>query len=90
METQTQFFCYVYDAPERTPQMFPLEADTFADAVHETRRVMRDEGEAGAFAEIWDSWAGDQVMTRIEAPPAKGGLLRVLRRNRPSSGSSRP
>lgn len=90
METQTQFFCYVYDAPERTPQMFPLEADTFADAVNETWRVMRDEGEAGAFAEIWDSWAGEQVMIRIEAPPARGGLLRVLRRARLSSRFSMP
>ena len=33
METHTQYFCYVYDAPGRTPQMFPLEADSFTEAV---------------------------------------------------------
>ena len=33
METHTQYFCYVYDALGRTPQMFPLEAASFTEAV---------------------------------------------------------
>lgn len=90
METPTPYFCYVYDAPEGTPQMFPLEARNLGEAILETQRVMLDEGEAGAFAEIWDSSTADQAVTRVDAPPGSGGLLRSLRRDRLSSRSSRP
>ena len=90
MTTLPQFFCYVYDAPGRTPQMLALEADTFTEAIRETRRVMRGEAGADAFAEIWDaSELGGQV-TRIDQPPEGGGLLRSLRRSRPFSRFSRP
>jgi hypothetical protein len=84
METHTQYFCYVYDAPGRTPQMFPLEA------IQETQRMMLDETGDQAFAEIWDSAAAGEAMTRIEAPPGEGGLLRSIRRDRPSSRFSTP
>ncbi|GAA0769303.1 MAG TPA: hypothetical protein DCG71_06170 [Brevundimonas sp.] len=90
METHTQYFCYVYDAPGRTPQMFPLEADSFTEAVQETQRMMLDETGAEVFAEIWDSSAVDQSMTRVDALPGEGGLLRTLRRDRPSSRFSKP
>jgi hypothetical protein len=82
-----QFFCYVYDAPEGTPNMFALDADSLPEAVSETRRMMLDDT-ASAFAEIWDG-AGESV-TRIDSPPKAGGLLRSLRRDRPSSKPSRP
>ena len=82
-----QFFCYVYDAPEGTPHMFALDADSWPEAVSETRRMMLDEA-GGAFAEIWDG-AGERV-TRIDGPARSGGLLRSLRRDRPSSRFSRP
>ena len=87
MHTNTQYFCYVYDAPESTPNMFALDADSFLEAVSETRRMMLEEA-GSAFAEIWDG-AGENV-TRIDGPPRGGGLLRTLRRARPSSGFSRP
>lgn len=90
METHTQYFCYVYDAPGRTPQMFPLEADSFTEAVQETQRMMLDETGAEVFAEIWDSSAVDQSMTRVDALPGEGALLRTLRRDRPSSRFSKP
>lgn len=90
METHTQYFCYVYDAPGRTPQMFPLEADSFTEAIQETQRMMLDETGDEAFAEIWDSAATGEAMTRIEAPHGEGGLLRSIRRGRPSSRFSRP
>ena len=87
MHTNVQYFCYVYDAPESTPQMFALDAGNWPEAISETRRVMLDEA-GSAFAEIWDG-AGENV-TRIDGPPKPGGLLRSLRRDRPSSRFSRP
>lgn len=87
MHTNVQYFCYVYDAPESTPQMFALDADSWPEAINETRRVMLDEA-GSAFAEIWDG-AGENV-TRIDGPPKPGGLLRSLRRDRPFSRLSRP
>jgi hypothetical protein len=90
MNAHTQYFCYVYDAPGRTPQMLALEADSFTEAIQETRRVMRDETGAEGFAEIWDSSAASQAMTRVEPAPGAGGLLRSIRRGRPSSRFSRP
>ncbi|MBD7940249.1 hypothetical protein [Brevundimonas guildfordensis] len=90
MTTLPQFFCYVYDAPDRTPQMLALEADTFLEAIRETRRVMRGENGADVFAEIWDSSQLGGQVTRIEAPPGGAGLLRSIRRNRPFSRFSRP
>lgn len=87
MQTHAQYFCYVYDAPEGTPQMFALDADNWPEAVSETRRMMLDEA-GSAFAEIWDG-AGEAV-TRIDGPPKAGGLLRSLRRARPFSRLSRP
>lgn len=90
METHTQYFCYVYDALGRTPQMFPLEAASFTEAVRETQRMMRDEAGAEVFAEIWDSDAADQAMTRVDVLPGEGRLSRPLRRGRPSSGFSKP
>lgn len=87
MHTNVQYFCYVYDAPEGTPQMFALDADSWPEAVSETRRMMLDEA-CSAFAEIWDG-AGESV-TRIDGPPKPGGRLRSLRRVRPSSRLSRP
>ena len=35
--------------------MFPLEADSFTEAIQETQRMMLDESGAEVFAEIWDS-----------------------------------
>lgn len=90
MTTLPQFFCYLYDAPGRTPQMLALEADTFTEAIRETRRAMLGENRSGAFAEIWDSSELGGRVTRIDAPPGGAGLLRSIRRNRPFSGSSRP
>lgn len=94
MDQRTQYFCYVYDAPGRTPHMQALEADSFSEAVTETQGLMREEirGRAGseAFAEIWDSSGPGEGMTRIEAPPGAGGLLKSIRRGRPFSRSSRP
>ena len=90
MTTLPQFFCYVYDAPGRTPQMLALEANTFTEAIRETRRVMRGESGVEAFAEIWDSSELGGQVTRIDALPGGGGLLRSLRRARPSSRLSRP
>ncbi len=90
METHTQYFCYVYDAPGRTPQMFPLEADSFTEAIQETQRMMLDESGAEVFAEIWDSSAVGQAMIRVDALPGEGGLLRSLRRARPFSRFSKP
>ena len=87
MNTYTQYFCYVYDAPEGTPNMFALDADSLPEAVSETRRMMMDDADS-AFAEIWDG-AGEGV-TRIDGPARSGGLLRSLRRGRPSSRLSRP
>ena len=87
MQTHAQYFCYVYDAPEGTPNMFALEADSLNEAVSETRRMMRDDA-GSAFAEIWDG-AGESV-TRIDGPPKEGGLLRSLRRDRPSLRLSKP
>ncbi|WEK59047.1 MAG: hypothetical protein P0Y52_05755 [Candidatus Brevundimonas phytovorans] len=87
MHTNAQYFCYVYDATEGTPQMFALDADSWPEAVSETRRVMLDEA-GSAFAEIWDG-AGESVM-RIDGPPQAGGLLRSLRRARPFSRLSKP
>lgn len=91
MHTHAQYFCYVYDAPEGTPMMFALDADSLPEAVSETRRMMLDENAGSAFAEIWDG-AGDSVVTRIDGAPraGPGGLLRSLRRARPSSRFSRP
>ncbi|MET4684637.1 hypothetical protein [Brevundimonas faecalis] len=94
MQRHAQYFCYVYDAPERTPIMFALDADSLAEAVTETRRMMADGGGAG-FAEIWDS-GRDSIVRRIKAAaegapgPEGEGRLRWLRRGRPSSGSSKP
>jgi len=90
MTALPQFFCYVYDAPGRTPQLLALEADTFLEAIRETRRVMRGESGADVFAEIWDSSQQGGQVTRIDAPPGGAGLLRSIRRNRPFSRSSRP
>jgi hypothetical protein len=91
MHTHAQYFCYVYDAPEGTPMMLALDADSLPEAVSETRRMMLDENAGSAFAEIWDG-AGDTVVTRIDGAPRSGasGLLRSLRRVRPSSRLSRP
>jgi hypothetical protein len=91
MQMHAQFFCYVYDAPEGTPLMLALDADSLPEAVSETRRMMLGENAGSAFAEIWDG-AGDSVMTRIDGAsrPGPGGLLRSLRRARPSSRLSRP
>lgn len=80
------YFCYVYDVPEGTPLMFPLEADTLTEAVSETRRVMADDQAHSRFAEIWDGETGSAV-TRVAGPipqPVAPGLLRSLRRDRPS------
>jgi hypothetical protein len=52
--------------------------------------MMLDETGAEVFAEIWDSSAVDQSMTRVDALPGEGGLLRTLRRDRPSSRFSKP
>nr|WP_312445476.1 hypothetical protein [Brevundimonas naejangsanensis] len=90
MTTLPQFFCYVYDAPGRTPQMLALEADTFLEAIRETRQVMRGENGADVFAEIWDSSQLGGQVTRIEASPGGAGLLRSIKRNRPFSRFSRP
>lgn len=90
METHTQYFCYVYDAPGRTPHMFPLEAHSFSEAVQETQRMMLDETGTETFAEIWDSMANGEAMTRVEPAPKERGLLRSIRRDRPSSRFSRP
>lgn len=90
MTMSPQFFCYVYDAPGRTPQMLALEADTFTEAIRETRRVMRDESGASAFAEIWDSSELGGGVTRVDQAPGSGGLLRSLKRNRLFSRSSKP
>lgn len=87
MQTHAQFFCFVYDAPEGTPNMYALDADSLPEAVSETRRMMLDDA-SSAFAEIWDG-SGEGV-TRIDGPPKAGGLLRSLRRARPSSRFSRP
>ena len=84
-----QFFCYVYDAPEGTPLMFALDADSLPEAVSETRRMMLGENAGSVFAEIWDG-DGDSVVTRIDGASRSGGLLRSLRRDRPSSRFSRP
>ena len=91
MHTHAQYFCYVYDAPEGTPMLFALDADSLPEAVSETRRMMLDENADSAFAEIWDG-AGESVVTRIDgaARSGAGGLLRSLRRARPSSRFSRP
>lgn len=94
MDQRTQYFCYVYDAPGKTPHMQALEADSFTEAITETQGLMRDEiggaPESEVFAEIWDPSGAGEAMTRIEAPPGAGGLLRTLRRGRPFSRSSRP
>jgi len=87
MQTHAQFFCYVYDAPEGTPNMYALDADSWPEAVSETRRMMLDDARS-AYAEIWDG-AGESV-TRIDGPLKPGGLLRSLRRARPFSRLSRP
>jgi hypothetical protein len=89
MNTHTQYFCYVYDAPESTPLMFALDADSFPEAVQETRLRLLDENGDAAFAEIWDG-SGEGAMTRVAGQPRSGGLLRSLRRARPSSRFSRP
>lgn len=91
MNTYTQYFCYVYDAPEGTPLMLALDADSLPEAVSETRRMMLGENADSAFAEIWDG-AGENVVTRIDGASRSGagGLLRSLRRARPSSRLSRP
>lgn len=81
-----QYFCYVYDLPEATPLMFPLEADTLPDAVSEARQMITDDRSYPAFAEIWDGLK-DSVVTRVDPPipePTAPGLLRSLRRVRPS------
>jgi hypothetical protein len=91
MTMQAQYFCYVYNAPEGTPLMYALEAGDLAEAVAETRRMMRDE--RTAFAEIWDGVSQGMVERVEQTEPMglrKAGLLRALRRGRPSSGSSRP
>ena len=89
MQTHAHYFCYVYDAPEGTPLMFALDADSLPEAVSETRRMMLDENAGSVFAEIWDG-AGESVVTRVDGAPKAGGLLRSLRRDRPSSRFSRP
>lgn len=90
METHTQYFCYVYGAPGRTPHMVPLEADSFTEAVQEAQRMMLDETGAEAFAEIWDSSAKGEAMTRVQPGTRESGLLRSIRRDRPSLRFSRP
>ena len=86
MHTNAQYFCYVYDAPEGTPNMFALDADNWLEAVSETRRMMLEDA-GSAFAEIWDG-AGES-MTRVDLP-RPSGLLKSLRRGRPSSRFSKP
>ena len=88
MNTHTQYFCYVYDAPESTPLMFALEADSFPEAVQETRLRLQDENDDAVFAEIWDG-SGEGTMTRVAVAPRSAGLLRSLRRDRPFSRLSR-
>lgn len=89
MNTHTQYFCYVYDAPESTPLMFVLDADSFPEAVQETRLRLQDENGDAVFAEIWDG-SGEGAMTRVAGAPRSVGLLRSLRRARPFSRFSRP
>ncbi len=72
MNTYTQYFCYVYDAPEGTPLMLALDAESLPEAVSETRRMMLGENADSAFAEIWDG-TGENVVTRIDgARPGQG------------------
>ncbi len=81
---RSQYFCYVYDVPEGTPVMFPMEADTLPDAVSEARRAMDGDRTHSRFAEIWDGGKGGAVI-RVEgpkAPSARPGLLRSLKRDR--------
>lgn len=80
-----QYFCYVYDLPEATPLMFPLEADTLPDAVSEARQMISEDRSHPAFAEIWDG-RNDSVVTRVDTPIPEAtppGLLRSVRRYRP-------
>lgn len=87
---QTQFFCYVYSAPEGTPLMYALEADTLPEAVDETRRMLRDERASAVFAEIWDGVSKGMVERVEPLGLKKAGLLRSVRRGRTSSTSSKP
>lgn len=84
-----QYFCYVYDAPESTPLMFALDADSFPEAVQETRLRLLDESGVSAFAEIWDG-SREGMMTRIAGMPMPARLLGSFKRARPSSRFSRP